>query len=332
MLDRLLRERQADWGRLDALLRETEALPDRRLGAERLHEILRLYRQVCSDLNEARALTANPSVLGRLNDLAGRGYRVVYARPQARRLAKALRRLLSTEIPLAFRAQRSVVLQAGAAFLLGALLGAGAVLVDRENARRLTPPQFFTESPRDRVARIEQGEERIDSVEKALTFGASLYTHNIQVSFLAFSLGAVSLVGGLWLLFYNGVILGAVAAAYVLDGLSGFFLGWVGPHGALELPAIIFSGAAGLRLGAALLLPGDATTGTALRAAFPPVWRMMTGVVLMLVIAGLVEGSLSQFSSRILPQSLKITVAGALLVSLLGYLFVRRLDEPAGAP
>ncbi len=61
-------------------------------------------------------------------------------------------------------------------------------------------------------------------MEEAALFGAKLYTHNIQVSFLAFSLGALSLVGGIWILFYNGVMLGAVATTYVLDGVSALLL------------------------------------------------------------------------------------------------------------
>src|SRR5439155_793542 len=176
---------------------------------------------------------------------------------------------------------------AAAAFILGALFGAAAVLVDRANGTRLIPGDFFTESPRERVARIEHVDERIDSAEKAMFFGASLFTHNIQVSFLAFSLGALTYVGALWLLFYNGVILGAIATMYVLDGVTTFFVAWVGPHGALELPSIIFGAAAGLLAGRALLMPGDLTRAASLRRVLPSVWRMMIGTALTLVFAAM---------------------------------------------
>lgn len=328
-LERFVSDRRASWTRLDKLLDEAEALPDHALGTERLQELLSLYRQACSDLNEARSYTANPDLLNRLNDLTGRGYRFVYRRPPTRGLQGALRRFLEREAPAAFRRRRGEVLAASLAMALGAALGFLAVIADPSNGERLIPAEFFTESPRQRVDKIETGEERISSVEEALNFGVSLYTHNIQVSFLAFSLGATTIAGGLLLLFWNGVILGAVAAMYVLDGVTGFFLAWVGPHGALEIPAIVFGGAAGLLAGRALLLPGERSTQSSLRAALPDVWRMMLATALTLVVAGLIEGSFSQFSSKTFPTALKIAVAALLFASLVSYLFLRRSPEEA---
>jgi uncharacterized membrane protein SpoIIM required for sporulation len=230
-------------------------------------------------------------------------------------------------VPRTFRLEKAAILAASAAFLLGTLFGFGAVILNPANGERLVPQEFFTEAPRERVERIEQGRERIDTAEEAMHFGVSLYTHNIQVSFLAFSLGATTLLGGLWILFYNGVILGAIFAMYLLDGVTLFFLAWVGPHGALELPAIVFGGAAGLRAGHALLLPGDQSRAGSLRQAFASVWRMMAAAAVVLVLAGLIEGSFSQFSAKTVPYPLKIGVAAVLCASLLSYLFWRRPPE-----
>ena len=186
---------------------------------------------------------------------------------------------------------------------------------------------FFTESPKERVAKIERGEERIANVEDALLFGASLYTHNIRVSFLAFALGALTIVLGLVILFYNGVILGAVGTLYVLDDVSLFFFAWVGPHGALELPAIVFGGAAGLLVGRALVMPGSLSRGASLRRVLPSVWRIIIGAALTLICAGIIEGSFSQFSSKTIPYGLKISVALLLFTGLTMYLFLRRTEE-----
>ena len=330
-VERFVRERRRRWSRFEALLRDVERLPDQEMGARRLLELVRLYRQTCSDLNEARSGTANAQLLGRLNSLAGRGYRIVYRRSHGRRLLGEARRFLAVGAPAAFRREKGAVLSAAAAFLLGAVVGFGAVFASPENGERLVPPEFHTESPRDRVERIERSEERVDSLDEASAFSAFLFSHNIRVSFLAFSLGALTLVGGAWILFYNGAILGAVSAAYVLDGVSLFFVAWVGPHGALELPAIVFGGAAGLCLGRALLLPGPLSVGASLRRVLPSVWRMLLATVLMLVVAGFVEGSFSQMSAKTVPYSLKITVAGLLFGGLLFWLFGRRLGPDGGA-
>ncbi|MCU0241659.1 MAG: stage II sporulation protein M [Vicinamibacteria bacterium] len=331
MIDRFIQERRNRWARLTRLLDEVERLPEHEIGPDRVSELVTLYRQTCSDLNEARSLTANEDVLARLNDLAGRGYRFIYRRQPGRLIGAAMRRFLRIEAPLAFRRERFFVTLASLTFLIGAVIGATAVFIDRDNGERLIPRAFFTESPRERVERIEAQDERIDSLEEAGEFGSYLFQHNIRVAFLAFSLGAVSFVGGLWILLTNGITLGAVAALYVLDGVQVFFLAWVGPHGSLELPAIVFAGAAGLRAGRALLAPGQLSTGSALRAAFPQIARMLITVVLILVAAGIIEGSFSQFSAKTFPYSLKIGVAATLFASLLVYLFLRRIDETGGA-
>jgi uncharacterized membrane protein SpoIIM required for sporulation len=323
-VEAFVRARQPEWRRLAALLDASERLPIGELGAARLAELVRLYRQVASDLNEARSYTANPELLGSLNDLVGRGYRFVYRRSHARRWREATRRLFTAEIPRSFYAARASVVTASCAFLVGVVVGGGAVLAERGNAERLIPSDFFTESPRERVERIESSEERIVSVGDAAAFGAMLYTHNIQVSFLAFAAGALTLVGGFVLLFYNGAILGALAACYWLDGVQGFFFAWVGPHGALELPAIVFGAAAGLRLGRALWLPGDVAEPAALRAARPEVARMLVATIVVLVLAGLIEGSFSQFTGRTFPHTLKTAVAVLLFMLLMAWLFVRR--------
>lgn len=323
-IDRFLAERRPLWDELDTMLQRADEAD---LSREEMHELVALYRRTCSDLNRARSHTANAEILGHLNQLTGRAYRYIYRAGHETSVRAAFVRLITKEIPAAFRRQRGAVLAAASAFLAGALFGCLAILADPANGERLIPAMFFSESPRERVEKIERGEERIDNVEKALYFGAQLYTHNIKVAFLAFTLGALTIVLGGLILFYNGVILGAVATLYVLDDVSLFFFAWVGPHGALELPAIVFGGAAGLVAGRALLMPGNLSRGASLRRVLPSLWRMIIGTALVLVLAGIIEGSFSQFSAKTIPYELKIGVAATLFVGLISYLFLRRTDE-----
>lgn len=323
-IERFLAERRGVWDDLEAVLQRAEVAD---LSRSEMHELVELYRRTCSDLNRARSYTANPEVLGHLNQLTGRAYRFIYRAAHETPVWETFVKLITREIPSAFRLQKVAVLVAAAAFIAGALFGSIAILVDPANGERLIPADFFSQSPKERVEKIERNEERIDDVEKALVFGASLYTHNIKVAFLAFSLGALTIILGIVILFYNGVILGAVGTMYVLDDVSVFFFAWVGPHGALELPAIIFGGAAGLVVGRALLMPGDLSRGASLRRVLPSVWRMIIGASLVLVLAGLIEGSFSQFSAKTIPYVLKIAVAALLFLGLMAYLFLRRTKE-----
>jgi len=322
--ERFLDTRRPVWEELDALLTRAEEVE---LSRAEMQDLVGLYRRTCSDLNQARAKTANPEILGHLNQLTGRAYRFIYRAGQDTRAWPAFVKLLTREIPSAFRRERIAIGAAAAAFLFGVLFGSIAVLVDPANGERLIPAMFFTESPKERVEKIERGEERIANVEDAVLFGASLYTHNIRVSFLAFGLGALTIVLGLVILFYNGIILGAVGTLYALDDVSLFFFAWVGPHGALEIPAIVFGGAAGLLVGRALLLPGNLSRGASLRRVLPSVWRIVIGAALTLVCAGIIEGSFSQFSAKTVPYALKIGVAALLFLGLITYLFLRRSEE-----
>lgn len=320
-IERFLSDRRPLWDDLDAMLTTAEEVG---LSRDETHRLVELYRRTCSDLNRARSYTANPEIIGFLNQLTGRAYRYIYRAGHETPIGATLLRLITREIPAAFRHRRNYVLVAACAFLAGTLFGSIAVLIDPSNGSRLVPQMFFTASPRERVEKIEREEERIDQVEEALSFGASLYTHNIKVTFLAFSLGALTIVLGIAILFYNGAILGAVGTMYVLDDVSVFFFAWVGPHGALEIPAIIFGGAAGLVCGRALLMPGNLTRGASLRRVLPSVWRMVIGAVMVLVLAGLIEGSFSQFSSKTVPYEIKIAIAVVLFLGLVTYLFLRR--------
>lgn len=325
-IDTFIARRENRWSDLERLVDETEHVREADLPLSKIQEIVRLYRQVCSDLNQARSYTANPELLDRLNRVTGRAYRFIYRGGRPQGLRDATRKLILTEIPATFRREQRVVVYALLAMLAGVIVGAIAVLHDPDNTRRLLPREFYTQDVRDRVERIEKGEERIDTIDKAAAFGAFLYTHNIQVALLAFSLGALTIAGAYWLLFLNGVYLGAIAVAYAVAGVSGFFFAWVGPHGALELPAIIFGSAAGLRLGEAFWMPGVRSRGTALRQVFPSVWRMLIASAMTLVLAGIIEGSFSQFSSKTFPAPLKMAIALLLLTGLISYLFLRRTD------
>lgn len=333
-IERFLADRATQWRRLERLLDQVESAPDHELGLSRIQEVVHLYREACSDLNKARSYTANAALLDRLNELTGRGYRFVYRRQPRGLTRAAVTRFLRREVPMAFRRRRAAVMAAAGALIVGAIVGFGAVVASPQRGAQLVPEHFFDADPRERVEKLEAEEERIDTVEKASQFAAQLYTHNIQVALLAFSLGALTLVGGLWILFYNGVILGAVAGLYVTQGVHVFFLAWVGPHGALEIPAIVFSGAAGLVAGRALLLPGDRSAGASVAAVLGDVWRMMLATALVLVVAGIIEGSFSQFTAKTVPYSLKIGVAATLLVALLVYLFIGGTagDEADAAP
>ena len=141
-------------------------------------------------------------------------------------------------------------------------------------------------------------------------------------------------LGTLVLLFYNGVILGMVALDYALAGESVFLLGWLLPHGAVEIPAILLAGQAGLVLGSAMIGWGRSETlRERLRSVSADLVALICGTALLLVWAGIVEAFLSQYHEPVIPYFLKILL-GVVEMGILGtYLWRsgRRSEPPAVA-
>ena len=83
--------------------------------------------------------------------------------------------------------------------------------------------------------------------------------NNVGVAFQCFAGGLFAGLGTLFFLAYNGAFSGALAGYLTERGLSYTFYSFIATHSAFELTAIVLSGAAGLRIGHALLAPGRLT-------------------------------------------------------------------------
>src|SRR6266853_832420 len=128
-------------------------------------------------------------------------------------------------------------------------------------------------------------------------------------------------IGSILLLFYKGVIMGAVEVDYALVGQNKFLLGWLLPHGAIEIPAILIAGQAGLMLALALIGWGKRVPLRArLRAISQDLVTLIFGVGLLLVWAGFVEVFLSQYHEPVIPYSMKIAFGLVELVLLFLFL------------
>jgi uncharacterized membrane protein SpoIIM required for sporulation len=132
--------------------------------------------------------------------------------------------------------------------LVGCAFGGFAVALDPGSKAVLMPFSHLQGDPRERVAKEEKA-EKDPLADSKTTFSAYLMTHNTKVSILTLALGVTWGFGTLVMLFYNGVILGAVSVDYILAGQTKFLAGWLLPHGSFEIPAILIAGQAGLILG-----------------------------------------------------------------------------------
>jgi uncharacterized membrane protein SpoIIM required for sporulation len=121
-----------------------------------------------------------------------------------------------------------------------------------------------------------------------MMFGFYIW-NNVRIGFQTFAGGLLAGVGSAWFLGANGVIIGAVAGYLTQAGFGETFWSFVAGHSALELTAIVLSGAAGFRLGLAVIAPGNLTRKAALVAAAKPAVRLMYGAAMMFLGAAFVE-------------------------------------------
>ncbi|MGB6826743.1 MAG: stage II sporulation protein M, partial [Terracidiphilus sp.] len=172
------------------------------------------------------------------------------------------------------------------------------------------------------VATIERHEMWTHSVVAVAPAASSaIMTNNLTVTFIAFAGGVTFGAITLYSLFFNGLLLGVIGVACQQHGMALDLWSFVAPHGSLELPSIIFAGAAGLRLAHGVLFPGIYRWRDSIGLAGVEASRLVAGVIPLLVVAGTLEGF---FSPSNAPVWLKFTV-GAMLFTLLNLWLFRPL-------
>lgn len=282
-------EREADWKRLETLLDRVERQSPRRLTSDDLVDLPRLYRSTLSALSIARETSLDGSMIAYLESLSTRAYFILYGCREP--LWRQIGGFFARGWPGAVRGLVPEILLIAALFLGSALAGYLLVLADPAWYDAIVTGEMA--NGRDMKASAEMLRQSIygapdhDGLE---IFATSLFTHNSQISIMAFALGFAFGIPTLLLIASNGVLLGAFYAAFMSKGLGVGFTGWLLIHGSTELSAIILAGAAGLHIGRAVAFPGARSRMAAAAQAGQRGAIVMIGVVIMLLAAGLLEG------------------------------------------
>lgn len=287
---RFREEREADWRRLEVLLGRIEKGSAARLSTEELLEIPVLYRATLSSLSVARSISLDQSLTDYLESLSTRAYFVVYGARTT--LWERAGRFFAQDWPNAVKGLWRETLVAGAIMVLGAIVAAVLVIQD--------PDWFYAFVPREMTAgrdptattaflrsTLYDGGSMRDGLSALAVF---LFTHNAQIAILAFALGFALCLPTAGLMAYNGATLGAFIVLFASRGLGTEAVGWLMIHGVTELFAVTLAGAAGLCIGWSVAFPGRLSRVDALAAAGKRAATVMAGVVVMLFVAGLLEG------------------------------------------
>jgi len=311
---------QAEWQELEGLLSRMLGRPGTNRTAPPVagERVAALYRRACEHLAIARARSYPAYLLTRLERLTADAHRQIYRR---RDFGVAnLKQLALADFPRAVRAQARYV-WAAAALLIVPMIAAGYLVYAR-------PELILSVVSADTAANFEQmyspAAESIGHARTADTdwtmFGFYI-RNNIGIAFQCFAGGVIAGLGTLFFILYNGAFIGAIAGYITQRGFGPVFFPFVVTHSAFELTAIVLSGAAGLRLGAAVLAPGESTRVQALVGAARESIVIVYGVAAFLFIAAAIEAFWS--SARWLPPPVEFSVAAVCWIAVLGYLMLQ---------
>jgi uncharacterized membrane protein SpoIIM required for sporulation len=299
---------QKDWQQLENALLKPKGNPG--------PHFPRHYRHLCHQLALAKHRRYSPQLVSGLNRLVLQAHQRLYQHNI--RYRYQLLRFVVYGFPTALRHNAHYVCCAMILFALSVLV-MGFSCYDSEELI------FSMMSP----ASVQQVEAMYDPNAKAIgrerqsdtdfmMFGFYI-KNNIGISFRTFAGGILFGIGSVFFLICNGLFLGGIAGHLTQMGFGSTFYPFVIGHGAFELTAIVFSGAAGLKLGFALLAPGSYRRVDALRLAGREAVQIVYGSMLMLVIAAFLEAFWS--SSSTVPNTVKYGVGIALWCFVVGYCF-----------
>ncbi len=320
-LHRFLERRRPVWSEFERRISAAADAPFQRLELDDLRRLIELYEEVAADLADVRELGGESELRAYLEALVARAHAEIHAlREPAVRWRPG--RWFAESLPAAIRRRWRAGTLAIAIYAVGAAFGAAALIVDPSAREQWLPFDHLRKPPAERVE-LEQREmsARGDRDEREYrTFAAWLWVNNVRVSLLLLALGMTFGVGTAAVLTLNGMLLGAVAADFVVAGQTRFLLGWLLPHGAVEIPAIWLAGQAGFTIGGALLGTGAAARpplAERLGAVRTDVLALIGAAAALLIWAAVVESFLSQHHEPRLPYGIKIAI-GVLELSALG--------------
>jgi len=301
---------------LEKMLVQIESRGLRSLSSGDVMRFGHLYRQASSALSSARSQDVSDAHIEYLNQLVARAYGHIHT-TEAKGWP-SIGNFFKYEFPQSFRRNLLFIAIAFAISLGAAFFAAG--IVHRDEGKADIVFGAGATQMIDYISERYTGKQDWMPEETRPMMSSFVMINNIRVAAAAFATGILGGVYTFWIMFYNGLMLGVIAAAVNSKGpdVALSFWSFVAPHGVIELTAIFISGGAGLMLGWALLSPGQYTRRVALKLAAREAFKLILGVCAMLVVAGLVEGF---FSPSMVNEEVKLTVAFILFVTLFAYLF-----------
>jgi uncharacterized membrane protein SpoIIM required for sporulation len=306
-LDSYIQTHRQEWTRLEELLGRRRGLTG--LRGDEISEAVRLYLRASSQLAEAQTRYHDPSLERYLNALVARGRSAIYVSEPAS--GGSVWAFFLHRYRESFRRTAPFVAVCAALLTLVTLATAILVATSAEAGAGVLPAAVRE------AARGSGGGDPLGIPPPALS--ALIFQNNVRVALLAFALGITLGVGTLAVVAFNAAFLGQLAGAFHAVGAPWRFWSLVLPHGLLELTAICIAGGAGLRMGWAVIEPGDRPRIQALTEEARDSVLAVVGAIPAFLLAALIEGFVT---GRTGSGVLEVVVGTFVAVAYLAFLLV----------
>lgn len=315
-VERFIRDGRPRWAMLEGIAQREGAL-----SAADCRDLSRLYRSLCADLARARGLDLPADVQAWLDDLAGRAHNRLYSGvssgPSFELLWAALQQargvidFVLVDVPREVRAHAAWFWLSSLLFYGPFVMCALLALTSKDMAIAVLPPEML-----ESMEGMYSDAPSRSMHEDAAMAGFYVF-NNVGIAFRCFATGLLGGLGSVFFLVYNGAVIGTVFGHLFHTGHGGNLLEFTSGHSAWELTGIVLSGAAGLRMGWALLDTGGRTRLGSLRAVAPVLYRLIMGAAFMLGVAACIEGF---WSASPLPRELKWVFGAVQVVIVVAWL------------
>ncbi len=284
-------------------------------------ELANGYIQLTNDLAYAQTYYAESKTLLYLNSLASQAHQKIYKNKK-----ESSNRILSfwgTEFPLFFRQYHKTL---GVAFLIFAIataIGSISALND-DSFVRLILGDAYVNTTLNNIAEGDPTAIYKSGSEVGTFLGITI--NNIRVAFLAFAFGVITSIGTAYILFSNGVMLGAFITFFYTKGV--FFEAnqqiWL--HGTIEISVIIIAGCAGLIMGNSILFPKTYSRRVSFMRGAKDGLKVVVSTIPFFIIAGFIEGFITRYSN--MPSWLAFLIIGGSLFLIVYYYIIYPIILP----
>ncbi len=304
---KFLQKNGSDWKKFEELLNK-----DRIYDPDKLAD---LFLNTMDDLSYARTYYPKSKTTEYLNQLSTKIHGAIYKNKKEE--SHRIKDFWVRELPEVMFTMRRELIVAFSVFMISVVVGFVSTANDTSYIRLILGDHYVNMT----LENIEKGDPMaVYKKANGIDMFLGITWNNVMVSFNAFAMGLMFSFGSAYILFRNGVMLGAFQCFFQQHGLLFEACKTIWIHGTIEISAIVICGAAGMALGNGILFPGTYTRLESFKRGAVRGIKVIVGLVPFFIVAGILESFVTRYSE--MPVWLSFTIIIFSLVFMIYYFLV----------